>query len=81
MKSVTASNGLTTASADFPSFFFSKNVIWPFTMANFILVSEKSEARKPLLKCIEVLAPYLLATFQRQALFEVELVVHYPVRS
>lgn len=53
-KSVIASNGFTTTYACFPSLFFMKNIIWPLTIANFILVSENSASkiqmcsRKPL---------------------------------
>jgi len=44
-KSVIAVNGLTTMFAWCPSLLFSKNVIWPLMMANFILVSEKSASK------------------------------------
>ena len=53
-KSVASSNGLAATHARFPSFLFSKNVIWPLMMANFLFVSEKSASkmqmcsRKPL---------------------------------
>ena len=53
-KSVIASNGLATTQACCPSLLLSKNEIWPLTIANFILVSEKSASkiqicsRKPL---------------------------------
>ena len=53
-KSVASSNGLVATHARFRSFFFSKNVIWPLMIANFLFVSEKSASkmqmcsRKPL---------------------------------
>jgi len=44
-KSVIASNGFTTTYACFPSLFFMKNIIWPLTITNFILVSENLHQR------------------------------------